>query len=554
MDAAAPPAPDGAPGKRAPSPTPPPVEVESGSATAAAGAPDAAATTAASTANPTRAAVLIAADPAAARLASVALHVAPFLPNVLDLLALREATRLPLTRDALCAHLRAVGPSTLVPPRVCAYSRVQHPKAWAAVLTRYVGDWRAAVDGAAISGGIAAVADALDALAHRLFDAAHAHGHDTRQPDAQMRQLGLDYDDNGRPHPASDVAALSPRMARVVALATGAPAAGSSSTGGGGGSGSGGGPLMGGTNASLADPLHGALPLCPLERYDFVHAIENAHDDDNNALLISWTYRRLVAVACLVDASEAATATAAALRLGLTRPEQLPQPLGIGTVAGRDQALRSGLKAAGLARRYDGVLCDAFVTYSCTAPHFAVSCSATATDNDAAALDYVVETLAEMQWLHSAGTQFHDLVTTNNVYHQSYATHYEYSESVRAAKLVATRNYLAECDASFEAGVPRSLLRDLRRVQVEGDSCGDGPVKLTLTIISGEPRDVCSICGEDDHDRHGCSHYPDDRGDDDDYDYDDRWDHVSDRYRSLGRRAGASGGRSRVGDGSDDAK
>jgi hypothetical protein len=456
--------------------------------------------------------------------------VAPFLPNVLDLLAMREATRLPLTRDALCAHLRAVGPCTLVPPRACAYSRIQHPKLWAVVLTRYVGDWHAEVGGAAISGGIAAVAVALDTLADRLFDAAHADGDDTQQPDDQMWQLGLDYDDNGRPHPAKNMAALSPRTARVVALATGAAAAGcgsSSSSGGGNG-----GAFAGGTNASLADPLHGELPLCPLTRQVLIISDDDADD--------VWAYRRFAAVACLVDASEAAATTAVALRDGLTRRSQLPAPLWIGTLAGRYLALRAGLKAARLALRDDSVLCHAFMAAGCCGPQFTSTCSGTAADDDASALDYVVETMGEMQWLHSAGAQFRNLVRTYAVYADAYDSHAEYSAAVRAAKLVATRDYLAGRDASFGASVPPSLLRDLRRVQVEGDGCGDGPAKLTLKIRSGRRRGgggrgrgggACFTCGEYGHFARECPEGDDYYDDDDDDDNEWDWDYIRNRYR-----------------------
>jgi hypothetical protein len=486
--AAAPPAPDGAPpGKRAHSPSPPPPS------DAAAAAVAAATTTAASpraaapheAKRPRRAPPAAAADPAAAaRLASVARHVAPFLPNVLDLLALREATRLPLANETLAAHLRAVGPSTLVPPWPCAYSRAQHTKLWAVVLTRYLGDWYATVVGAAVTGGAAAVADALDDIADVLSMtplATTADGGGTPAwPDAHLTELGMGYDDAAAQESARPP--LTPRLARVMGLARGGP-----HPGGGGGAGAG----AGGTAARpvYTDPLYGPLQAAPPEQYAFLPARVRGAGASEAAV------RGYAATAAMLDASEAVAATAAALRLGLTRPEQLPAPQWIGTISGRYEAMKGALRAAGVPYRNDSVLCRAFVESGCSGAGFSATCSATAGDDDACGLAYLVETMCEMRWLHSAepaASTYRDLVASHHVYADAYATQLAYSAAVRAAKLRAARDHVAQCG---ETGVPHSLVRDLRRVQAEGDGCGDGPAKLPLRVARGAARAGSSGAG-----------------------------------------------------------
>lgn len=423
---------------------------------------------------------LLGADAAAARLAAVALHVAPFLPTVLDVMALREATRLPLTREALAVHLRAVGPATLVMPWPCAYSRLLHTKLWAVVLTRYLGDWNGAIVGAALAGGASAVADALEDVADVLsmtpLATSSSAGDGSAWPDSHLVGLGMDYDD--LPSQVSAQPPLTPRLARVIQLAHPGAGAAAASSGAGAGAGS-----SSAAAANHSDPLYGQLWAVPQAQYSFVRS----HAAGAGEVGV----RYYAATACMLDASEAVAATAAALRFGHTRAAQLPAPQWIGTLAGRYEALRAALREADLPYRTDSVLCRAFVQSGCSGAAFSATCSATSGDDDASALAYAVETMAEMRWLHAQSNRacefYRDLVASHRVYPDAYDSQAAYSTSVRAAKLRATEHALSL--GAAPDSVPPSLLRDLALAQaVRGTRrrAGAGPAKLTLTVAKGK--------------------------------------------------------------------
>jgi len=198
-----------------------------------------------------------------------------------------------------------------------------------------------------------------------------------------------------------------------------------------------------------------------------------------------------------IDVAEALFTTADAAERGLLCRTGLRPPSNIATDEGRELALTEALERADLELREDSVLCEKFISGGAAALEGAPP---EAQSSDERAIEWVVETMAELEWLHSTpGVPFQSLVRAHRAYPDRYTSNKVFASAIRNVKLAATRAFLAQHGSKRRKGVPPSLLKDL-------DALGDSEIR----IVDGEERvergggrkrggGCCWNCGEYGH-------------------------------------------------------